>query len=80
MSTQDRNNQCTKLLLVLHALYHFHAASGTHILDSSREAVASRMMKIIVDVNIYCDHIPADVYHYEIGKIDATLAQSCDMM
>lgn len=38
----------------------------THILDSSREAVASRMMKIIVDVNIYCDHIPADVYHYEI--------------
>jgi len=36
------------------------------IFDSSRQEVISRIMKIIVDVNLACDHIPFELYDYEI--------------
>ena len=26
------------------------------------------MMKIIVDVNLACDHVPVELYEYEIGE------------
>lgn len=43
------------------------------IFDSSRQEVMSRMMKIIVDVNLACDHVPVELYEYEI---DAAASQT----
>jgi hypothetical protein len=43
--------------------------------DSCRQEVMSRMMKIIVDVNLACDHVPVELYEYEI---DAAASQTLD--
>lgn len=46
------------------------------LFDSSRDAVMARLMKIIVDVNLTCDHVPVELYEYEIVASLSSVAEN----